>query len=140
MSQAYQLPGPSAQAPREKHGCLFWGCLAAMVLVLLTIGCSYVGYHYVVGKLQQAIETYTAGAPESFPTVAMPDEQRQVTLQRADAVRQRFEVEPALRDNRCPMNCVRESKSRTSTPVRKISSPNPHRLASWRRSKSKTAG
>ncbi|MCY2991834.1 MAG: hypothetical protein NTY19_28755 [Planctomycetota bacterium] len=98
MSQAYQPPDSSAQAPREKHGCLFWGCLTAVVLVLLTIGCSFVGYHYVVGKLQQAIEIYTAAAPESFPTVAMPDEQRQVIIERADAVRQRFEVEPTPDD------------------------------------------
>ena len=94
MSQAYQPPVPSAPAPPAKHGCLFWGCLIAVVLVLLTIGCSYVGYRYVVVQLQQAIETYTAGAPDSFPTVAMPDEERQVILDRADAFRQRFEAEP----------------------------------------------
>lgn len=94
MSQAYQPPGPSPQAPRAQHGCLFWGCLTAVVLVLLTIGCSFMGYRYVVGKLQQAIDTYTAGAPESFPAVAMPDEQRQQVLERGDAFRQRFEAEP----------------------------------------------
>lgn len=98
MSQAYQPPGPSAPASPEKHGCLFWGCLTAVILVLLTIGCSYAGYRYVAGKLQQVMETYTTNTPASFPPVAMPDGQRQVILDRADAFRKRFETPPVPDD------------------------------------------
>ena len=56
------------QPPKPRRGCLFYGCLTGIVLLLLAIGALLFGIHYVKGMINR----YTDAQPMELPTVQMP--------------------------------------------------------------------
>lgn len=72
MSQTVQVaPQPSAVQKSNSRGCLF-GCLAALVALLLMAACGgFGGYYLVSGQVQK----YTSETPAEIPTVDFTVEQ-----------------------------------------------------------------
>lgn len=56
-----QLPKP------RRRGCLFYGCLTSVVLLLLLLGTLLVGLHYV----KKMVNSFTDTQPMELPTVQM---------------------------------------------------------------------
>jgi hypothetical protein len=71
----------SEQANRGR-GCFFYGCLAAVVMVIVGLIGGYLGVRYFVNKL---VNTYTDTAPLAIPTV-------ETTQAEADALLERVRV------------------------------------------------
>jgi hypothetical protein len=83
----YQTPKFSPEAPPRQRGCFFYGCIIASVLALLVL--ILVGILFFVGyrMLNQAVEKYTATAPEKLPAVEMPAGERQALKDRVETFR-----------------------------------------------------
>jgi hypothetical protein len=78
------------QPPKPRRGCLFYGCITCVVLLLLSIGALLIGIHYV----KKVINRYTETQPMELPTVQMPQDQ-------VNKLKQRFEAfEAAVREHR----------------------------------------
>ena len=69
-------------APRQ-HGCFFYGCIIAVVLVVLVVAIALMGGYYVYHRLTQAVLPYTSEAPMELPKVELTEAQ-------SEAIRQRF--------------------------------------------------
>ncbi len=78
------------QPPKPRRGCLFYGCITCVVLLLLVMGGLLVGLHYV----KKMVNLYTDTQPMELPTVQMPQTE-------VDKLNKRFEAfEAAVRDKR----------------------------------------
>ncbi len=78
------------QPPKARRGCLFYGCLTCVVLMLLGIGALLLGFHYV----KKVVNRYTDTQPMELPTVQMAQAD-------VDKLKQRFEAfEAAVREGR----------------------------------------
>ena len=75
---------------RPRRGCLFYGCIISVVLLLLVMGALLVGWHYV----KKMVNHYTDTQPMELPTVQMP----QADVNRLKARFKAFEA--AVRDHR----------------------------------------
>jgi hypothetical protein len=94
MSQAYPPAEPAVSEPKKSRGCLFWGCITMLILLVLTIGCLYGGYRMLMGKIDQFIQEYTDDHAQALPKVEMPDEQRQTIVQRGKEFEERYKAVP----------------------------------------------
>ena len=78
------------QPPKARRGCLFYGCITCVVLLVLGLGAVLLGVHYVKGLVNR----YTDSQPMQLPTVQMPQSE-------VNKLKQRFEAfEAAVRDHR----------------------------------------
>lgn len=59
---------------KKKPGCLFYGCLTAVILALIVGAGIGIGVWYGVKKFNEAVEEYTATTPQELPAVEMSDE------------------------------------------------------------------
>jgi len=55
---------------KKKHGCLFYGCLSAVILAILTA----VGVWFAVMKVKNLAMAYTSDRPADIPVVVLPPE------------------------------------------------------------------
>jgi hypothetical protein len=76
---------PFAEPPRKPRGCLFYGCLIAGILALLTVltiaGLTYLGVRAYFNVRDQ----YTSPTPMVLPKLEMSDEERKALRDRIDA-------------------------------------------------------
>src|ERR1041385_3656635 len=63
------MPDPNQPPVRKRRGCLFYGCLTCVVLLLLAC-LSVAGF---VWYLKNRVNAYTDSAPTKLPTVEMSD-------------------------------------------------------------------
>src|SRR4051794_26755443 len=54
--------------PRKKHGCLFYGCLVSLILLVVGLVAVYLIYRAIVGWVDQYADTQ----PRPVPTVQLP--------------------------------------------------------------------
>lgn len=59
---------------RKKPGCLFYGCLTAVILALIVGVGVGLGVWYGVKKLNEAVEQFTSTSPQAMPAVEMADD------------------------------------------------------------------
>ena len=82
------------QAPKPRRGCFFYGCIAGLVLLALTLAALLVGLHYVKKLVNQFTETQ----PMELPAVHMSQAEIAQVRQRFDtfqaAVRERRPAKP----------------------------------------------
>jgi hypothetical protein len=76
--------------PKARRGCLFYGCVSGLVLLVLAIGLLLLGFHYV----KKMVYRYTDAQPMELPTVQLPKAEMDKLQRRFDA----FEI--ALREHR----------------------------------------
>jgi hypothetical protein len=57
-------PLPQQPARPKRHGCFFYGCITALVLVALLAGSGYFGGRYLINKM---VAEYTQTAPATLP-------------------------------------------------------------------------
>jgi hypothetical protein len=72
---------PTTTPPPRKRGCLFYGCLTSVVLLLLAALLAFLAIRYV----RNQFNTYTDTAPMKLPKVEMSDAEFQQLQQRAKA-------------------------------------------------------
>ncbi len=78
------------QPVRPRRGCLFYGCIISVVLLLLVMGALLVGWHFV----KRMVNHYTDTQPVALPTVQMPKGE-------VDRLNKRFEAfQAAVREQR----------------------------------------
>src|ERR1051325_410583 len=91
------MPDPNQPPPvRKRRGCLFYGCLTCVVLLLL--GC--LGIFLTVLFVKNRVNAYTDSAPIKMPAVEMSDADFKTLQQRVktfgDAMRQGKSAEPLV--------------------------------------------
>lgn len=69
------------QPPKPRRGCLFYGCISGVVLLVLMLVALFLGVHYV----KKLINRYTDTKPMELPTV-------QMSAADVDKLKQRVEV------------------------------------------------
>ncbi len=69
----------STQTKRAGRGCLFYGCLSLVVLVLVVLLTGYLTIRYAVNT---AIENYTDPAPQQFEAISISAGEREDLLKR----------------------------------------------------------
>ena len=78
------------QPPKPRRGCLFYGCITGVVLLVIVLGTLMVGLHYV----KTLVNRYTDTRPVELPTV-------QVSQAEAAQMKERFEAfQQAVREQR----------------------------------------
>jgi hypothetical protein len=82
------------QPPKARRGCLFYGGITCVVLLVLTIGAILIAVHYV----KSMVNRYTDTQPMELPTVHMPQAEIAKLNKRYEAfqaaVRERRPTEP----------------------------------------------
>ena len=91
------MPDPNQPPPvRKRRGCLFYGCLTCVLLLLL--GC--LGIFLTVLFVKNRVNAYTDSAPIKMPAVEMSDADFKTLQQRVktfgDAMRQGKSAEPLV--------------------------------------------
>ena len=82
------------QPPKARRGCLFYGCLSGLVLLLVLAICGLIAVHYAKVKLTALVNEYTDAQPMTLPTV-------QMSAADLDKLKKRFtEFEDAVRAGR----------------------------------------
>src|ERR1035441_2845924 len=77
-------------AAKPRRGCVFYGCITGLVLLVLVLGGLMVGLHYV----RKMVNQYTETGPMELPALQMSQGE-------IDKVKQRFEVfQKAVREQR----------------------------------------
>jgi len=84
--QAHKFTPESYEPPRQR-GCFFYGCIFAIVLMVVIVIALATGAYFLYRTFGRLVEEYTATAPQQLPTVEMPAEQRQVLRDRIAAFR-----------------------------------------------------
>jgi hypothetical protein len=79
---SFDLPRP--QARERRHGCLFYGCITAVVLLVLGAVAAFLAVRYVVNRIVQEVVKYSDTSPVPLPRVEMPLEQRRRLRERID--------------------------------------------------------
>ena len=78
------------QPPKPRRGCLFYGCITGVVLLVIVLGALMIGLHYV----KTLVNRYTDTKPVELPTV-------QVSQAEAAQMKERFEAfQQAVREQR----------------------------------------
>jgi hypothetical protein len=78
------------QIPKPRQGCFFYGCITGVVLLVIVLGASLVGLHYV----KKMVNRFTDTKPMELPTL-------QMSKAEIDQVKQRFEAfEQEVREQR----------------------------------------
>ena len=67
-------PNPAAQPAKPRRGCLFYGCLTGILLLIIVVGASVAGYFAIKKKLNALLDNYTDTQPMALPTVHMSSE------------------------------------------------------------------
>lgn len=92
----YTTPSP----PPKRRGCMFYGCLTSVVLVLLAGLLVFLGVRFV----RKQINSYTDTQPLKMPKLEMTDAEFQILQQRvksfADALEQGKALEPLTLNER----------------------------------------
>ena len=93
MTQYYEKPTPYtavqgyASPPQKQRGCLFYGCLIAIILTvvsLVAVGvAAYVGYRYYANLVNQNTEP----TPVALPKVELPEEELKSLTDRWESFR-----------------------------------------------------
>src|SRR4051794_1608508 len=82
--------------PRARRGCLFYGCMLGLVMLLLIVIAGLIG----VRHLKKMFNEFTDTAPLPMPTVEMPaaelDQLRQRVDNFRDSVRAKQPTEPLV--------------------------------------------
>jgi hypothetical protein len=84
----YEIP-PTKDQPVKKHGCFFYGCITAIVLLVVMILLGYVGYRYLMYLRDQ----WTSPTPEMFAKVEMSAEAREALEKRVQEFRKALEAQ-----------------------------------------------
>jgi hypothetical protein len=88
------------QPPKSRHGCLFYGCIAGLVLLLLFAVGGLVTLHYAKKALSGLVNNYTDTQPMEMPSVQMPPAELDKLKQRwksfEEAVRARHPAAPLV--------------------------------------------
>jgi hypothetical protein len=85
---SYDVPPEKAQAAR-KHGCFYYGCITAVVLMVLLMLLAYLGYRYVMYQYNE----WTSPAPEIFAKVEMSPEDREALHKRFNDFNEALEAQ-----------------------------------------------
>jgi hypothetical protein len=84
--------GFGLEPPPKQRGCFFYGCIIALVLLVLGAICmaavGYMAWSYYVNM----INTYTATAPAQLPAVKISDEDRKALDERVDAFKKALDA------------------------------------------------
>jgi hypothetical protein len=70
-------------APKQR-GCFFYGCIAAIILVVLAVAVASLTGYYLYRKFVDAVKPYTSESPMALPKVEMPDAQREAIRKRVN--------------------------------------------------------
>ena len=68
---------PYAVEEKKGKGCLFYGCLTLVALLLLTCGATFMGVKFVQGKFNEMIAQYTAEEPLELAALDYSDAEMQ---------------------------------------------------------------
>ena len=71
------------ESDHKKRGCFVYGCVSAIILLVLTCVVLFIGYRFVKAKLDQGINEYTEAVPVSV-------EKAEVSAARLDEIQQRL--------------------------------------------------
>ena len=61
----------SEQPPKPRHGCLFYGCITGLVLLVLIAVGGLVTFHYAKKAITGLVNNYTDSQPMELPAVQM---------------------------------------------------------------------
>jgi hypothetical protein len=98
----YQAPKytPEAQQPPKQHGCFFYGCIIASILLVLVLVLVGTGVYFALRVFNQVVEEYTDKAPREIPKLEMPADRRESLKKRVEEFRKAVEegkaVEPLV--------------------------------------------
>jgi hypothetical protein len=98
----YQAPKytPESQQPPRQHGCFFYGCIIASILMALVAILIAVVIYFSFRFVNQLVEEYTDTAPRELPKVEMPVDRREALTKRVEdfrkAVQEGKAVEPLV--------------------------------------------
>lgn len=96
----YKRIAPPYDEPPRQRGCLFYGCIIAIVLSLLFMIAVGVIAFLLYRWIGTMVDEYTATAPRALPTVAMPAEERATLKERVEAfkaaVKERRQTPPLI--------------------------------------------
>lgn len=107
------------EQPRRRRGCLFWGGIAAGILLLLALLVAFATYHYV----HHLVDEYTDTKPLEMPGIQMSHEELTNLQQRVDgfdkAIKEDKPVQPLiLTADEINALIFNATRSNTSSPVR----------------------
>jgi len=75
----------NGQPPKPRRGCLFYGCITSVVLLLCLVVGGIIAVHYAKKALTGVVNTYTDTKPMSLPTVQIsPEDLAKVKKRYAD--------------------------------------------------------
>lgn len=80
------------EPPQRGRGCLFYGCITVVVLAVLGAVATFLLARFVMGKLQVAVEQYTAPAPAPLPPLNVAAEDRKQIIDRVETFRKLMET------------------------------------------------
>jgi len=70
-------PYPESPRARKQRGCLFYGCLIAAILALITIIAVAIGMFFIYRFTTRIVEQYTDTAPTALPRPNLDEAQVQ---------------------------------------------------------------
>src|ERR1700756_1297950 len=75
---------PESPRARKQRGCLFYGCLIAAILALITIIAVAIGMFFLYRFTTRIVEQYTDTAPMALPLPNLHEVQVQALKQRVE--------------------------------------------------------
>lgn len=81
----FPMHEPGVPPPKKPRGCLFYGCITAVVLSILAVVGGYFMVRHVLDNIAVAVEPYTETVPMQLPTSSMPSAEYEALDQRVTA-------------------------------------------------------
>lgn len=97
---------PSEGPPRKRRGCLFYGCLSA---VLVLVALALLAWFLV----SRTVTTYTGEAPRPLPVITLPPRQAEALQERASAFEQAVKTPDPEEDQGPPALVLSEEEVNT---------------------------
>ncbi len=69
----YPEPPPRRDRVRDEHGCLYYGCLIAVVLTAVVAVVAVVATFYAYRFVSRTVEQYTDTVPMALPVTKLPE-------------------------------------------------------------------
>jgi HAMP domain-containing protein len=79
------LPPEPPPPPPKKHGCFFYGCITALVLLLVVALSLFFGIRYGLNRLNDMVAQYSDTKPMALPVVELPADEMKALKERVDA-------------------------------------------------------
>ncbi len=84
--------GFGPEPPAKQRGCFFYGCIIALILLVIALICSLAGGYLAYAWYKNLINTYTSTAPAKLPEVKISDEDRKALKERMDAFKKSLDA------------------------------------------------